>query len=88
MPARRLEGGIEAGLRMGEAAMGGLGTISAVFDRAPEEVAAHGRGALARSRCLPAMGAQYAGWNLSSGNYFAMGSGPARALARVEPLFE
>ncbi|TJW40752.1 MAG: methenyltetrahydromethanopterin cyclohydrolase, partial [Mesorhizobium sp.] len=30
----------------------------------------------------------YAGWNLSSQGYFAMGSGPARALARVEPLFE
>ncbi len=37
---------------------------------------------------LACLGSQYAGWNLSSGGYFAMGSGPARALARVEPLFE
>jgi methenyltetrahydromethanopterin cyclohydrolase len=37
---------------------------------------------------LACLGSQYAGWNLSSGKYFAMGSGPARALARVEPLFE
>jgi methenyltetrahydromethanopterin cyclohydrolase len=36
---------------------------------------------------LACLGAQYAGWNLSSEGYFAMGSGPARALARVEPLF-
>jgi methenyltetrahydromethanopterin cyclohydrolase len=36
---------------------------------------------------LACLGSQYAGWNLSSGSYFAMGSGPARALARVEPLF-
>src|SRR5690606_39640760 len=33
------------------------------------------------------LGSQYAGWNLSNDSYFAMGSGPARALARVEPLF-
>jgi methenyltetrahydromethanopterin cyclohydrolase len=35
---------------------------------------------------------QYAGWRLSEGKgkdaFFALGSGPARALARVEPLFE
>ncbi len=35
---------------------------------------------------------QYAGWRLSDGKgkdaFFALGSGPARALARVEPLFE
>jgi methenyltetrahydromethanopterin cyclohydrolase len=37
---------------------------------------------------LACLASQYAGWNLSSGKYFAMGSGPARALARVEPLFE
>ncbi|TJW85983.1 MAG: methenyltetrahydromethanopterin cyclohydrolase, partial [Mesorhizobium sp.] len=37
---------------------------------------------------LACLGSQYAGWNLSSQGYFAMGSGPARALARVEPLFE
>ena len=37
---------------------------------------------------LACLASQYAGWNLSSDGYFAMGSGPARALARVEPLFE
>jgi methenyltetrahydromethanopterin cyclohydrolase len=37
---------------------------------------------------LACLGSQYAGWNLSNDGYFAMGSGPARALARVEPLFQ
>lgn len=30
---------------------------------------------------------QYAGWQISVGKYFAMGSGPMRAAARKEPLF-
>ncbi len=34
------------------------------------------------------LGAQYAGWKVAVGRYFAMGSGPARALAASEPLFE
>jgi methenyltetrahydromethanopterin cyclohydrolase len=33
------------------------------------------------------MASQYAGWQIASGKYFAMGSGPMRALARKEPLF-
>jgi methenyltetrahydromethanopterin cyclohydrolase len=80
-------GGVDAGLCMAAAAMGGLGSISAVMN-----------GALAKwpfsvevrssQPVLACLGAQYAGWNLSSDGYFAMGSGPARALARVEPLFE
>jgi methenyltetrahydromethanopterin cyclohydrolase len=34
------------------------------------------------------MAAQYAGWQVSAGKYFAMGSGPMRAAAAREPLFE
>ncbi len=80
-------GSIEAGLRMAEAAMGGLGTISAVLDRSlgkwPLTVEVR-----SSQPVLACLASQYAGWNLSSGKYFAMGSGPARALARVEPLFQ
>jgi methenyltetrahydromethanopterin cyclohydrolase len=36
---------------------------------------------------LACIASQYAGWKISSGSYFAMGSGPARALARVEDIF-
>jgi methenyltetrahydromethanopterin cyclohydrolase len=83
----KMTGGIEAGLRMAEAAMGGLGTVSLVMDRASEKwpFSVEVRSSQPVLACL---GSQYAGWNLSNGGYFAMGSGPARALARVEPLFE
>jgi methenyltetrahydromethanopterin cyclohydrolase len=80
-------GGVEAGLRMAEAAMGGLGSISVAMDRGsqkwPLTIAVR-----SSQPVLACLGSQYAGWNLSSQGYFAMGSGPARALARVEPLFE
>jgi methenyltetrahydromethanopterin cyclohydrolase len=81
-----VQGGIEAGLRIAEAAMGGLGSISAVFDRTQEKwpFTVQVRSSQPVLACLAS---QYAGWNLSSEDYFAMGSGPARALARVEPLF-
>ncbi|RWE14144.1 MAG: methenyltetrahydromethanopterin cyclohydrolase [Mesorhizobium sp.] len=80
-------GGIEAGLRMAEAAMGGLGSVSVCLDRASQKwpLTVEVRSSQPVLACL---GSQYAGWNLSSQDYFAMGSGPARALARVEPLFE
>lgn len=80
-------GGVEAGLRMAEAAMGGLGSISVCMDRGSQKwpLTIEVRSSQPVLACL---GSQYAGWNLSSQGYFAMGSGPARALARVEPLFE
>lgn len=34
------------------------------------------------------MAAQYAGWEIKGDDYFAMGSGPMRAAAAREPLFE
>ena len=79
-------GGMEAGLRMAECAMGGLGSVTLVLDRASEKWPL---GVEVRSSqpVLACLGSQYAGWKLSSGDYFAMGSGPARALARAEPLF-
>ncbi|WP_454855333.1 methenyltetrahydromethanopterin cyclohydrolase [Rhizobium binxianense] len=80
-------GGLEVGLRMTEICMGGLGTVSMALDRNNEKwplsVTVH-----SSQPVLACLGSQYAGWRLSHEKYFAMGSGPARALARVEPLFE
>lgn len=82
----RTGGSIEAGLRIAEAAMGGLGTVSTVMDRASEKwpLTIQVRSSQPVLACL---GSQYAGWNLSTKGYFAMASGPARALARVEALY-
>ncbi|MBB3977876.1 methenyltetrahydromethanopterin cyclohydrolase [Rhizobium azooxidifex] len=80
-------GGLEVGLRMTEICMGGLGTVSMALDRNngkwPLSVAVH-----SSQPVLACLASQYAGWRLTHEKYFAMGSGPARALARVEPLFE
>ena len=83
----KASGGLEAGIRMAEVAMGGLGTISATVDRATAKwpLAIEVRSSQPVLACLAS---QYAGWSLSSDGYFAMGSGPARSIARVEPLFE
>jgi methenyltetrahydromethanopterin cyclohydrolase len=78
-------GGIEAGLRIIEICMGGLGTVSARLGAGKWPYSVDVRSSQPVLACL---GSQYAGWNLSHEKYFAMGSGPVRALARVEPLFE
>ncbi|MDX3924550.1 MAG: methenyltetrahydromethanopterin cyclohydrolase [Shinella sp.] len=80
-------GSIETGLRVAEICMGGLGSASLTLDRHsdrwPLSVEVH-----SSQPVLACLASQYAGWRLSHGKYFAMGSGPVRALARVEPLFE
>jgi methenyltetrahydromethanopterin cyclohydrolase len=84
-------GGIEAGLRIAEICLGGLGAVRLIPDSAtprwpwtivvtsPQPVVA----------CL---GSQYAGWSLAHGTgkdaFFALGSGPARALAQKEAVFK
>lgn len=78
-------GGIEAGLRIVEICMGGLGKVSAALGTGKWPYSVDVRSSQPVLACL---GSQYAGWNLSHEKYFAMGSGPVRALARVEPLFE
>src|SRR5258705_8554467 len=87
----RLQGGIAAGLRIAEICMGGLGhvalTPAALTPNWPWTVATR-----SSHPVIACLGSQYAGWKLShkadDGSFFALGSGPARALARREPLFE
>src|SRR3954467_2682478 len=37
---------------------------------------------------LACLGAQYAGWKVDRDDYFAMASGPGRALIRAEDIFD
>lgn len=83
-----VDGGIEAGLALSEICMGGLGNVTTTAVQI---------GALSYPGLLvwtdhPAvscMASQYAGWAITVGKFFAMGSGPLRAHARVErELFE
>ena len=84
-------GGLEAGRRIAELCMGGLGTVTIQADPAsptrPFAVTVH-----SADPVLSCLGSQYAGWSLEhkdeSGSFFALGSGPGRALALKESLFE
>ncbi len=80
-------GGLQAGLGFAGACMGGLGRI----DPVPVTVGERTWPGVAVAVDEPAaacLAAQYAGWKLESGDFFAMASGPGRALARAEDLFE
>ena len=85
-------GSIEAGLVIAELCMGGLGEV---------RLAAGGREGWpswlqvrSSQPVLACLASQYAGWSLAASKeetggkkFFALGSGPARALACNEPLF-
>jgi methenyltetrahydromethanopterin cyclohydrolase len=80
-------GGLEAGLLVTEICMGGLGsaTLQPVwsFARWPWTINIH-----SSNPVLSCLGSQYAGWNLTFGDFSSLGSGPARALAGREDLFQ
>ena len=76
-------GGIEAGRIITEISLGGLGTVSLAHssytDNWPITVNVH-----TSNPVLACLGSQYAGWSLAHEKYFALGSGPARAMATKE----
>lgn len=84
-------GGLEAGRRIAELCLGGLGrvTLGPVGGAPgwPFGLTVH-----SADPVLACLGSQYAGWSLSHGSgadaFFALGSGPGRALARQEALFD
>lgn len=77
------EGGFEAGRRLAEICLGGLGTValttSDLGGLVLPAIQVH------TDDPVPAcLASQYAGWAIEREGYFAMGSGPARSLARAE----
>ncbi len=83
-------GGVEAGLRIAEICMGGLGKVQLAPDNAtprwPWTIAV-----ASPQPVIACLGSQYAGWGLAhgagQGAFHALGSGPARALAQKEVIF-
>lgn len=79
-------GGLEAGRRIAEICLGGLGRVTL----SPADlgaVAATAIGVNASDPVLACLASQYAGWSLQEGKFFALASGPGRARALKEELF-
>lgn len=82
-----VDGSIEAGLKISEICMGGLGRININSKNFTEKInwcidvfSSHPG--------LSCLGSQYAGWSLKHENFFSLGSGPARSLAQKEEIFK
>lgn len=80
-------GGLEAGRRLAEICLADLGQIEIA---AAKSDGWSGPSVTVRTDqpVLACMASQYAGWQVTGEKIFAMGSGPMRAVARREPLFE
>ncbi len=81
-------GGLEAGRVIGEICMGGLGTVTLYHSMAamsdwPLTLHVH-----TSHPVIACLASQYAGWSLSHEKFHALGSGPGRAIALKEPLFD
>jgi methenyltetrahydromethanopterin cyclohydrolase len=83
----RARGGLAAGLGFAAACMGGLGRIDPVPVTVGERTWP-GIGVGVDDPAAACLAAQYAGWKLEYEDFFAMASGPGRALARAEDLFD
>jgi methenyltetrahydromethanopterin cyclohydrolase len=84
-------GSREAGRLLAEASMGGLGRAAFCHERYGGEEGELIFPSLSVDVALPhlaCMASQYAGWPLRLGDYAAIASGPARALAGGEEIFD
>ena len=81
------QGGFTAGKLFAEACMGGLAEVTFTglnFD----QLWLPGVSISVNKPSIACMASQFAGWEIKVGKFYAIGSGPARALSRVENLFE
>jgi methenyltetrahydromethanopterin cyclohydrolase len=83
-----MDGGYRAGLSLAGICMGGLGQIEFTTVRIGDQ-SWPGVLVVTDHPAVSCMASQYAGWAVAVDKFFAMGSGPLRAHARVETeLFE
>ncbi len=80
-------GGIEAGRLIGEICLGGLGTVR-VTETHIGNLTLPAVIVNTDNPKIATMCSQYAGWIIRIDTYFAMGSGPARALSVTEKLYD
>ena len=83
----KTRGSVEAGLIISEICLGGLGKTSLIpYNNI--EISAYAVNVFAAEPVLSCLGSQYAGWSLSSGDFFSLGSGPVRSIAQKEEIFK
>ncbi len=80
-------GGFAAGLDLARICMAGLGEVAIVPAPLGDSVLPHVQ-VTTDSPVAACLASQYAGWALKHEKFFAMGSGPMRAAAGREPIFE
>lgn len=87
----RATGGIEAGRRMAEICLGGLGRVT-IETTNPDSAWPFYATVHTSQPVIACLGSQYAGWSLSAKengkSYNVLGSGPGRALGSSEKLFD
>ena len=83
----KIKGSEQAGKLIAEICMGGLGIINLkktnTFPHWPLETKVE-----SKHPVISCLASQYAGWNLSHEKFYALASGPGRAIARREELFK
>jgi methenyltetrahydromethanopterin cyclohydrolase len=80
-------GGLWAGVEVARVCLGGLAQVSIVpgeVDRRPSMMVQ----VITDHPVRACLASQYAGWAIKEGKYFAMGSGPMRAAAGTEAIFD
>jgi methenyltetrahydromethanopterin cyclohydrolase len=83
----RAAGGLHAGLVLARVCLADLAEMSIVPGPVGDAAWPHVQ-VVTDHPVAACMASQYAGWQISAGKYFAMGSGPMRAAAGREDLFD
>ena len=79
-------GSIEAGLKISEICLGGLGQVR-IFPSPKINISSYSISVHSSKPVLACLGSQYAGWSLSHENFFSLGSGPIRSIVQKEEIF-
>ena len=82
-----IAGSIEAGLKISEICLGGLGEVS-ILPSSKINVSSYLISVHSSKPVLACLGSQYAGWSLSHKNFFSLGSGPVRSIVQKEEIFK
>jgi methenyltetrahydromethanopterin cyclohydrolase len=80
----KAKGGFEAGKIITEICLGGLGKVS-ICTAQYEDITLPSISVHTDQPAIATMGSQFADWQIKHDNFSAIGSGPARALARTNP---